>query len=404
VSQKYAVPLLIAGGGIGGLAAALALSQKGYPVHVVEKSAEFGEIGAGIQLAPNATGVLDRLGVLDEISKSAVFPQHLVLMDALAGKPITSLALGEKFRSAYKHPYLVMHRSDLLTILLQACQASDLITLETSKDVITVDDLGDGARVTFTDDSCYECDALIGADGLWSTIRQFVIDDTEPICAQFVAYRGAIPIEEISEHAGMDSVLFWTGPNMHFVQYPLRRGELYNQVAVFKSDRYKPDSDDWGTSDELEEHFSRTCPEVKSGLKLIKRNRRWPMCDRPPTDNWTRNHITLLGDAAHPMLQYIAQGACQAIEDAAYLADAFARHRGDIHQAFIAYQEVRIPRTARVQQTARFFGEICHIDGVGAILRNALLSQRASDDYGYTDWLYGYQYSANRAEEVSRVN
>jgi 3-hydroxybenzoate 6-monooxygenase len=404
MKQRYAIPLLIAGGGIGGLAAALALSQKGYPVHVVEKSAEFGEIGAGIQLAPNATGVLNRLGIFDEISKSAVFPQQLVLMDALSGKPITSLALGEKFRRAYKSPYLVMHRSDLLSILLQACQASDLITLETRKNIIAIDDLGDGARVTFADDSFYECDALVGADGLWSTIRQFVVDDMEPICAQFVAYRGAIPIAEVSEHAGMDSMLFWTGPNMHFVQYPLRRGELYNQVAVFKSDRYKPDSDDWGTSDELDERFSLTCPEVKSGLALIKRNRRWPMYDCLPTDNWTRNHITLLGDAAHPMLQYIAQGACQAIEDAECLAGALASYRGAIRQAFMAYQEIRIPRTARVQQTARFFGEICHIDGVGAILRNALLSQRASDDYSYTDWLYGYQYSVSNEQEVSHVN
>ena len=384
------VPFLIIGGGIGGLTTALALSRQGCAVHLIEKALQFGEIGAGIQIAPNASRVLDRLGVLDEISKYVFYPRRLVLMDALSGKQITALDLGEKFRRLYTYPYFVMHRSDLLTIMLNACRASDLISLETSKDVVAIEDTGNGARVTCADGSLYDCDALVGADGLWSVTRKLVIDDSDPLCAEFVAYRGAIPIEEVAEHSHLDEMIFWTGPNMHFVQYPVRRGELYNQVAVFKSSRYSPESDDWGNEDELDEHFAITCHHVRNGLTRIKRNRRWPLYDRLPDENWTRHHITLIGDAAHPMLQYIAQGACQALEDALCLADAVARHQGNIERAFIAYQDARIPRTTRVQQTARLFGEICHIDGMGITLRNALLSQRAFDDYEYVDWLYGY--------------
>ena len=384
------VPFLVIGGGIGGLATALALSRQGYTVHLIEKAPHFGEIGAGIQIAPNASRVLDHLGVLDEISKYAVYPHRLVLMDALSGELITALDLGKKFLDAFTYPYLVMHRSDLLIILLDACRDSNLITLETSKSVVKIEDLGNGARVECSDGSTYECDALVGADGLHSVTRKLVIDNREPICAEFVAYRGAIPMEKVVKTEGIDNMVFWTGPNMHFVQYPVRRGELYNQVAVFKSPHYRADSDDWGTSEELDKHFERTCQHVRNGLTLIQRNRRWPMYDRPSDTNWTCNHITLLGDAAHPMLQYIAQGACQALEDADYLSKMYARYNGDAGQAFLAYQEARLPRTTRVQQTARLFGEICHIDGIGIALRNTLLAQRAYDDFTHIDWLYGY--------------
>jgi 2-polyprenyl-6-methoxyphenol hydroxylase-like FAD-dependent oxidoreductase len=385
------LPFLVIGGGIGGLTTALALSRQGYRVHLIEKATEFGEIGAGIQIAPNGSRMLDSLGILDKIQAYAVYPQRLILVDALSGNLLTTLDFGEHFQRAYKYRYLVMHRSDLLTILLEACQQSDAITLETNREVVAVDDPGNGALVTCADGSTYECDALIGADGLHSVVRKYVIDDGDPVSAEFVAYRGAIPMEDVIETAGMDTIRYWIGPNLHLIQYPLRRGELYNQVAVFKSLRYRPDSDDWGTEEELEAHFARTDTSVKKALARVKRDRRWPLYDRPPADNWTRHHITLLGDAAHPMLQHIAQGACQALEDAVCLADTLANYRGDVSQAFLAYQSERIPRTARVQRSARLFGDIIHSDGITALLRNALLSRRAPDDYTYTDWFYGYR-------------
>jgi 2-polyprenyl-6-methoxyphenol hydroxylase-like FAD-dependent oxidoreductase len=391
MGQRRTIPFLIVGGGIGGLATALALSRKGYQVHLLEQASTFAEIGAGIQLAPNASSVLDHLGVLDEISTCAVYPRRMLLVDALSGETLTAADLGEPFLRAFRYPYLVMHRNDLLTILLNACQQSKAITLETNRHVVAVEDLGDGVRVRCADGTTYVSDALIGADGLRSIVRTLVIDDQEPLCEGFVAYRGAIPAEEAIEHAGLDTIRFWIGPNLHFIQYPLRRGELYNQVAVFKSERYRADSDDWGTEEELEAHFAQTHESVQRSLTRIKRDRHWTMYDRLPIENWTRHHITLLGDAAHPMFQYIAQGACQALEDAACLADALTRHEGDVSKGFLAYQAERIPRTARVQRTARLFGDIIHSAGAAALRRNEVLAQRADDDYTHMDWFYAYQ-------------
>ncbi len=385
------IPFLIVGGGIGGLATALAASRAGYPAHVIEKAEEFTEIGAVLQLAPNATRMLDRLGIWEEIRKRAIFPKRLVLMDALSGRPITSLNLGEKFLNHFGHPYIVMHRGDLLSVELEACRRNSLITLENNREAVRIEDLGDGARVECADGSVYECDALVGADGLWSRARKVVHDDGDPVPSQFVAYRGTIRLEEAPPESEFDSMLLWVGPDLHFVQYMVRTGKLFNQVAVFRSYRYKEGSEDWGGVDELEEHFSKMCPRVRNAVARIKRNRRWPMLDRLPIPIWTSNRITLLGDAAHPMLQYIAQGACQALEDAVCLGDNLKKYGGDAARAFLAYQKPRIERTARVQTMARLFGEIKHVHGVSIQLRNALLAKRTPDDYEYFEWLYGYK-------------
>ena len=385
------IPLLIIGGGIGGLATALAASRAGYPAHVLEKSQEFTEIGAGLQLAPNATRVLDGLGIFGEVKKHATFPKRLVMMDAVSGKEITALNLGDKFLEHFGYPYIVMHRSDLLGAELEACRASPLITLEANKDAAQVEDLGDGARVVCADGSVYECDALVGADGLWSKTRKLVHDDGEPICSEFVAYRGTIPIEEAPPESEFDAMVIWVGPDLHFVQYVVHHGTLFNQVAVFHSYRYKPDSDEWGTVEELDEHYGKMCPRLRAGVAKIKRNRRWPMLDRLPIPNWTRHRITVLGDAAHPMLQYIAQGACQALEDAECLGASLKNSSGDAAQAFAEYEQHRAPRTALVQKAARFFGDVKHVHGVGIAMRNALLGKRSPDDFEYFEWLYGYK-------------
>src|SRR5690606_6620202 len=262
---------------------------------------------------------------------------------------ITSIDLGDAFKKRYGYPYIVMHRGDLLNVLLEACRASPLITLEANRGVTAVEDLTDRARVTFADG------AVCGADLL-------IVDD-EPHRDGFVAYRGTIPIEQMSTHAGLDNVVMWVGPAMHFVQYPVRRGELYNQVAVFRSPRYRPDSDDWGTVDELDAHYAQCCDYVRACVKLMWRDKRWPMHDRAPILDWTRNRIALLGDAAHPMYQYIAQGACQAIEDSLCLADRIAAAPKDPAGALLAYQNARNLRTARVQITARAMGAFFHMDG-----------------------------------------
>ena len=386
--------MLVVGGGIGGLACALALGQASRPVSVLEAAPRFAEIGAGIQLAPNATRCLRALGIIDALLPSAVQPRELVYMDALTNERVTSVDLGDPFLEHYGDPYIVIHRSDLHRALLEACAAHPSIALETGRQVTACDDLGDGVRVQCTDGSLYQADALIGADGLHSVIRPLIVDDA-PVAWDYVAYRGTIPYSQVTPHAGADSMVMWVAPDLHLVQYKLRGGELYNQVGVFRSYRYG-DRDDWGTPEELDEHFSVCAQPVRDGAALLERGMRWQMYDREPIDNWTRNGITLLGDAAHPMLQYLAQGGCQAIEDAMFLAHCVSEHE-DLGEAFVAYQAERIPRTARVQRTARLFGEICHVGGVGIELRNALFAHRDPRDYQQLDWLY----ESRRADRVA---
>lgn len=381
--------LLISDGGIGGLAAALAAAESGISSTVLEQAPQFGEIGAGIQIAPNAMAVLDRFGLLGEIEKVAVFPKRLVLKDVYTGRELSTLDLGEQFKERYGYPYAVLHRSDLHRALLNACTANSNITLMNDQIIQTAAETADGVIVTNQRGETFEGEALIGADGLKSNIRKLFTDD-EPICSEYVAYRGTIPIEEIS-HANMEDVIMWIGPNLHLVQYPVRRGELYNQVVVFKSYEYKADSDDWGTPEELDRRFAGSHPLVQTAISFINRQIRWPMFDRLPIDNWTLGNITLLGDAAHSMLQYLAQGGCQALEDASCLADMLKEHNGNYNKAFLAYQEERIPRTAKVQTNARTWGKIIHSEHpVTTLLRNTIMESRTSNDFTFVDPLYAY--------------
>jgi 2-polyprenyl-6-methoxyphenol hydroxylase-like FAD-dependent oxidoreductase len=384
------LPLLIAGGGIGGLAAALAVARTGRAVHVLERAAQFGEIGAGLQLAPNASHALARLGVLGDIAPYAVYPRRLVWRDARSGAHVTALDLGDAFREHFGQPYVVMHRGDLLDVLLAACRGDARIVLDASRDVVGVEDRGDGVRAVCDDGTAYHGTALVAADGLWSRLRKLVHDDGAPVAARYVAYRGTLSVAELWEGAGLDDVTLWTAPGLHFVQYPIRGGQLFNQVAVFRSDRYRPDSDDWGTPEELDAAFAVGCAPVQAGIGRIRRDRHWTMYDREPTADWSRGRLVLLGDAAHPMLQYLAQGACQALEDAVVLAGALAAH-DDAADAFLAYRDARYLRTARVQYSARAFGEIWHVGDVGARLRDTMLAARRDDDFAHVEWLYGWR-------------
>jgi 2-polyprenyl-6-methoxyphenol hydroxylase-like FAD-dependent oxidoreductase len=385
---------IVVGGGIGGLAAALALAKVGKSVEVLERASEFSEVGAGLQLGPNASRMLDRLGVLAAVHEFAVFPSRLTMCDIMDGRQIASLDLGAGFRRHYGYPYVVMHRTDLHSALLDACRRNRLIALSTSCDVIELAD--DGSRVTVhcADGRMFSADAAVGADGLRSIVRERLIGDGEPIDSQYVAYRGAISMSEMSQHAGLDNVVLWTGHEFHLVQYPVRRGELYNQVAVFRVPPGTDDADQARISAELDRRFASACDHVRNALPTVGRARRWRLFDREPAAGWSRGRIVLLGDAAHPMLQYLAQGACQALEDAVCLADRVEEAGDDVEGAFAVYEALRAPRTARVQRNARVFGEIIHADAVGRMLRDALLSRIAPDDLRYVDWLYGQNIAA----------
>src|SRR5215467_7559036 len=382
--------VLIVGGGIGGLAAALALAQKGCPVQLLEQALEFNEVGAGIQLGPNVFRMFEVLGLTDAVSGYAVFPENLIMLDAITGEEVTRVPLGEGFRAKFKYPYALIYRPDLLNVLLEACRKVDLIRLDTSQKVVAVEQHADGVTVRTEAGRTYTGAALIGADGLWSTIRQIVVGDGKPVVAGHITYRAVLPTKEVPEHLRRWSMTFWAGEEVHLVIYPLRGGELYNLVAVFHSSRYEEGWDSFGDPAELNERFAKTCEPVRTLLGKIESWRMWVLCDRPPIKEWSRGRITLLGDAAHPMLQYLAQGACMAVEDAVCLANKIEEMPDDLPAAFRAYQEARYLRTGRVQIMARVYGEFYHAGGVARELRNLMLSSRTPQQaFESMQWLYG---------------
>lgn len=397
-SSSKALPLLIAGGGIGGLTAALCLARKGCASHVLEQAADFAEVGAGIQLGPNIFKVLDALGLADAVDAVAFFPDHLIMRDSTSGDEIVRMPVGSRqFAARFKYRYGVIYRPDLLDVLLKAAKRSPLITLSTKMKVVDFDDSGHGdgdpiVAITASGERI-EGAALIGADGLWSRVRERVIGDGKPQVSGHIAYRAVLPIEAVEERLRPNSVVLWAGPKRHLVHYPLRRGELFNLVAVFHSDRYDEGWDVFGDPAELVERFRDAAPEVRALLAKIETWKMWVLCDREPVRNWSSGRVGLLGDAAHPMLQYLAQGACMAVEDAYVLADQVDRHgdahHGDYAAAFVAYQNERYLRAARVQLTARFYGEIYHAGGVKAEVRNQMF--RASPPQPSVEamgWLY----------------
>jgi 3-hydroxybenzoate 6-monooxygenase len=390
LNRSTSAPVLIVGGGIGGLGAALALAQKGVRTQVLEQASEFKEVGAGIQLGPNVFRMFDVLGLTQAVSALAVFPESLIMLDAISGGEVTRIPLDDRFRAKFTHPYALIYRPDLLSVLLEACRGNDLIDLHTSQKVIVVDERGAGVTARTESGQSYDGAALIGADGLWSTIRQLVVGDGKPQVAGHITYRAVLPTKEVPEHLRRWSMTFWAGEKVHLVIYPLRGGDLYNLVAVFHSNRYEEGWDSFGDPAELNERFAKTCEPVRYLLGKIESWRMWVLCDRPPIKAWSKGRMTLLGDAAHPMLQYLAQGACMAIEDAVCLANRVEAAQGDYARAFEAYQAARYLRTGRVQIMARVYGEFYHASGVARELRNMMLSARtAEQSFEAMEWLYG---------------
>jgi salicylate hydroxylase len=383
--------VLIVGGGIGGLAAAAGLSRKGFTVRVLEQAPEFGEVGAGIQIAPNCTRILAEYGLLDEAKKQGVLVENMVMKDALDGSVLTRLDLRD-MEKRYGTPYMVIHRTDLHGLFLKACQDAG-VDLRTSQKVTAFENTEAGARVTLEDGSAHEAPLVIAADGLHSVARRLLADD-EPVNSAYVAYRGPVPTERVRGNGISETdVVVYVGPHCHFVQYPLRGGDVFNQVAVFESPKAKNGEDDWGTPDELDAAFAHTCENVRAGVPHMWRDRWWRMFDRNPISTWVYGNIALLGDAAHPPLQYIAQGAIMAIEDGYVLAEHAAANRaadGTVAwgEALGAYEAVRAEHCRRVVLASRAWGELWHLDGARRERRNEILRARDTYDYGFVDWLY----------------
>ena len=279
--------VLIVGGGIGGLTAALALERHGIPSQVIEQASEFKEIGAGIQLGPNVFWMLDRLGLIAPVSALAVFPNNLIMRDSITGEEVTRIPLGDAFRNKFHHPYALIHRADLHRVLLDACRKSSRIRLDALQKVVKVDETDGGVAVATESGKDYRGAALIGADGLWSTIRQMIVGDGKPKPAGHITYRAVLPTAAVPEQYRWQDMAFWAGEKVHLVLYPLRTGELFNLVAVFHSNRYEEGWDSFGDPAELHERFAQTCEPVRTLLSKIESWRMWVLCDRPPIKDWS---------------------------------------------------------------------------------------------------------------------
>jgi salicylate hydroxylase len=383
-------PVLIAGGGIGGLAAAIALGLRGQSVRVLERAAFGDRIGAGIQLGPNATRTLRAIGVLDAVEQAAFKPEAIWLFDGLSGKRLTVTPLGKEAETRYAAPYLTLHRADLHAGLLAACKALDTVELKPGFDVATVRQHKDRVATISSGGSEIDSASLIGSDGLWSAVRPLVALQARLHFAGATASRALLPRASLPSPFDAPVVGLWLGPRAHLVHYPVRGGRDLNLVAVTEGGAARPGWDQEADKAALRSSFARWCKESKSLLEGTTGWRSWSLYRLPPLRRWSDGRMALLGDAAHPVLPYLAQGAALAIEDAVTLAECMGEEPGDPAAAFRRYEVLRQARAARVQRASQRFGRLYHLGGPMRLLRNFILERRRTETaLSRFDWLYG---------------
>lgn len=383
--------VLIAGGGIGGLATALGLAKIGLACTVLERAAKMGEIGAGIQLGPNAFHAFDYLGVGDSARAMAVYIEAMRVMDAVTAEEIASIPLDERFVARFKNPYAVVHRGDLHGVFLHACEENALIQLRTGCEVLSYDQDKSGVSVALANGEQVRGAALVGADGLMSRVRSQLVGDGPPRVSGHTTYRCVIPTERMPEELRWNAMTIWVGPKCHLVHYPLSDWKVFNLVVTCHNDAPEAVAGKPVGIAEVRSGFAHVHPKA---LQIIDHGsdwKLWVLCDREPVTNWRDGRVVLLGDAAHPMLQYLAQGACMAMEDAVCLSREVEAAGADFEVAFEAYRQGRIERTAKVQLDSRRMGDhIYHPSGHAAKERNTIMgSMTAEDYYNRMAWLYG---------------
>ena len=389
-SSTPEVPVLVAGGGIGGLAAALALTRQGFKVKVLEQAPEIGEIGAGIQLGPNAFHAFDALGVGDKARSRAVYTDYMVMHDAIDEYQVGKIPTDEAFIQRFGNPYAVIHRADVHLSLLEGALETGRVEFVTSTRATRIDPDGQGVTVTDQNGVQHRGLALIGADGVKSVVREQFVGDPARVTGH-VVYRAVVDKEDFPQDLQWNAASIWVGPNCHLVHYPLRGGEQYNVVVTFHSRQ----QEEWGVTDgskeEVQSYFQGICQKARQLIDLPKSWKRWATADREPIGQWSFGKVTLLGDAAHPTTQYMAQGACMALEDAVTLGEALKVHNNNFDQAFDMYQQARVARTARIVLSAREMGRIYHAKGVERLVRNDLWRGRSPERfYDAMAWLYGW--------------
>lgn len=386
-------PILIAGGGIGGFAAALALSKQGFKVQVFEQAPEIGEIGAGIQLGPNAFHAFDALGIGEIARSKAVYTDYMVMHDAIDEYQIGKIPTDEKFRQRFGNPYAVIHRADIHGSLVEGAKKYGDLEIITNCHIQKVEQDENSVTIYDQNGKSYTGQALIGADGVKSVVRETYVHDPALVTGH-VVYRAVVPESEFPEDLKWNAASIWVGPNCHLVHYPLRGGKEYNVVVTFHSRQ----QEQWGVTDgskeEVLSYFQDICPKARQLIELPKSWRRWATADREPIDTWTFGRVTLLGDAAHPTTQYMAQGACMALEDAVTLGEALRVNNNDLLTALDMYQKARVARTARIVLSSREMGKLYHASGVKRLVRNDLWRGRSAERfYDAMEWLYGWNVS-----------
>lgn len=384
--------VLIAGGGIGGLATAIALGRSGIDAEVLERSSFTEESGAGIQLGPNATSALAGLGLLDAIEPLAFRPEAIWIFDGLTGRKLTSVPLGNSAEQRYGAPYLTLHRADLHAALFRVAQDLAAVTLTPEFEVAGVDAHADGVAARSADGREAKGESLIGADGLWSAVRGLMAPTSRLRFTGATAWRTMLPREQLGPPFDAPIVGLWLGPGAHLVHYPVRGGEELNVVAVTEGGAERQGWDQAASAQTLLAGFTRWSKDSKSLLECAPNWRNWSLYRLTHLERWSAGRVALLGDAAHPVLPFLAQGAALAIEDAVSLAACMAASPGDSLRAFRRYEAVRHRRASRVQRVSRRYGRLYHLSGPLCAIRNLILERR-SERHALQrfDWLYRHE-------------
>ena len=388
--------VVVAGAGIGGLTAALALAKSGFRVTVMEQAERLDEIGAGIQLSPNASRILIGLGLADRLESSLVTPEELKVMNARTGRVMARASLRDA-AERFGAPYWVVHRGDLQAALREAVRTTPLIALHLG---MRADDFAvhhNGITVAGTSRMQpieTHGSALIGADGLWSTLRARLGHRAEPRFAHYTAWRALVPAQAVAPELSSPALNLWLGRNTHLVHYPVKGGALVNVVAIVRDNWREAGWSATGKRDDILARFPAGMWQAPARQLLGAADnwQKWALYDCAPLERWGKGPVTLLGDAAHPMLPYLAQGAAMAIEDAAVVAQCLARSPADPAVAFRQYENKRRKRTARTQRAARRNGTIYHMGGAEAFLRTlALIAMRGTGLLRPYNWLYRWK-------------